>query len=85
MSCTELAKHSKSHPWRWACASFQSHGQEIPTDPEFITGGMQHLYGGIYGRWEGAAATDSDYYEIVVYGQNQKQTNASSGSIELSR
>ena len=55
------------------------------TDPEFITGGRQHIYGGIYGIWEGAAASTSDYYEIVVYGKGQKQTNASSGAIELSR
>ena len=55
------------------------------TDAEFITGGMQHIYGGIYGRWEGLSASGTDYYEIVVYGSGQKQTNASSGVIEMVR
>ena len=52
---------------------------------ETITGGLQHIYGGVYGRWEGANALTSDYYEIVVYGSGQKQTNASSGAIEMVR
>ena len=57
----------------------------VTTSPEIITGTMQHIYGGIYGRWEGLSANAVDYYEIVVYGDGQKQTNASSGAIELSR
>lgn len=55
------------------------------TSPEFITGTLQHLHGGIYGRWDGLAASTSDMYEIVVYGKGQKQTNASSGAIEMVR
>ena len=55
------------------------------TAPEKISGTLQHLYGGIYGRWSGANASDSDSYEIVCHGKGQKQTNASSGSIELTR
>ena len=57
----------------------------VTTSPEIITGTMQHIYGGIFGRWEGLSASAVDYYEIVVYGDGQKQTNASSGAIELSR
>ena len=55
------------------------------SNAETITGGLQHIYGGVYGRWEGANASDSDYYEIVVYGSGQKQTNASSCDIEMVR
>ena len=55
------------------------------SNAEVITGAMQHIYGGVYGRWEGASADTSDYYEIVVYGKGQKHTNKSNATIEMVR
>ena len=52
---------------------------------KIITGGLQHIHGGIYGRWQGASTTDGDYWYIEVYGSHVKQTNKSNASIELSR
>ena len=52
---------------------------------EKITGGLQHIHNGLYGRFLGASATDGDIWEIEVYGSHRKQTNKSSKSIELSR
>ena len=52
---------------------------------EKITGGLQHIHNGLYGRFQGASATDGDIWEIEVYGSHRKQTNKSSKSIELSR
>ena len=52
---------------------------------EKISGGLQHIHGGLYGRFQGASATDGDIWEIEVYGSHRKQTNKSSKSIELTR
>ena len=55
------------------------------TSTEKITGGLQHLHGGLYGRFQGASATDGDIWEIEVYGSHRKQTNKSNASIEMVR
>ena len=55
------------------------------TSAEKITGGLQHIYGGLYGRFQGSSATDGDIWEIEVYGSHRKQTNKSSASIEMIR
>ena len=55
------------------------------TTAEKITGGLQHIYGGIMGRWQGASATDGDNWYIEVYGGQVAQTNKSNSTIELSR
>ena len=46
---------------------------------------MQHIYGGIYGRWQGNSATDGDIWELEVFDSGRKQTNKSSSTINLSR
>ena len=55
------------------------------TTTEKITGGLQHIYGGLYGRFQGASATDGDIWEIEVYGSHRKQTNKSNATIEMVR
>ena len=55
------------------------------TSTEKITGGLQHIYGGLYGRFQGASATDGDIWEIEVYGSHRKQTNKSNATIEMVR
>ena len=50
-----------------------------------ITGTLQHLYGGLYGRFKGASGSDGDYWEIDVYGSHRKQTNKSNATIEMVR
>ena len=55
------------------------------TNAKKITGGLQHIHNGLYGRFQGASATDGDYWYIEVYGSHVKQTNKSNASIELSR
>ena len=55
------------------------------SDAEIITGGLQHIHGGIYGRWVGASATDGDVWEIELYDENVKQTNKSNKTIEMVR
>ena len=52
---------------------------------EKITGGLQHIHGGLYGRFQGASATDGDIWEIEVYGSHRKQTNKSNATIEMVR
>ena len=52
---------------------------------EKITGGLQHIYNGLYGRFQGESATDGDVWEIEVYGSHRKQTNKSSATIEMTR
>ena len=52
---------------------------------EKITGGLQHIHNGIYGRFQGASATDGDIWEIEVYGSHRKQTNKSNATIEMVR
>ena len=55
------------------------------TSTEKITGGLQHIHGGIFGRFQGASATDGDIWEIEVYGSHRKQTNKSNATIEMVR
>ena len=55
------------------------------TSTEKITGGLQHIYGGLYGRFQGASATDGDIWEIEVFGSHRKQTNKSNATIEMTR
>ena len=55
------------------------------TTTEKITGGLQHIHGGLYGRFQGASATDGDIWEIEVYGSHRKQTNKSNATIEMVR
>ena len=55
------------------------------TSPEKITGGLQHIYAGLYGRFLGAAAGSSDYWLVEVFGGNRKQTNKSNATIEMTR
>ena len=55
------------------------------TDPEIITGGLQHLYGGLSARFSGASATDGDIWEIEVYSEGVKSTNTTTTNIRLHR
>ena len=55
------------------------------TSAEKITGGLQHIHNGLYGRFQGASATDGDYWYIEVYGSHVKQTNKSNATIEMVR
>jgi len=55
------------------------------SDAEIITGGLQHIHGGIYGRWVGASCTDGDSWEIELYDEDVKQTNKSNKTIEMVR
>ena len=55
------------------------------SSPEIITGGLQEIHNGLFGRWSGTAAHTSDYWIVEVYGSHRKQTNKSSKSIELTR
>ena len=55
------------------------------TDPEKITGGLQQIYGGLYGRFSGASATDGDIWEIEVYSDGVKSTNTKTDNIRLHR
>ncbi len=55
------------------------------TNAEKITGGLQHIHNGLYGRFQGASATDGDIWEVEVYGSHVKQTNKSNSTIEMVR
>ena len=55
------------------------------TSAEKITGGLQHIFGGLSGRFQGASATDGDVWYIEVYGSHVKQTNKSNATIEMVR
>jgi len=55
------------------------------TNPETITGGLQYIYNGIYGRFTGSSANTSDYWIIELYDENVKQTNKSNKTIEMIR
>ena len=55
------------------------------TNPEIITGGLQHIYGGLFARFSGASATDGDIWEIEVYSEGVKSTNTKTDSIRLYR
>ena len=55
------------------------------TSAEKITGGLQHIYGGIYGRWQGLSCTDGDFWSVEVFSSGRKQTNKSNATIEMVR
>ena len=55
------------------------------TTREIITGGLQHIYGGLSGRFQGASATDGDIWEVEVVSSHRKQTNKSNATIEMRR
>ena len=55
------------------------------TSSKIITGGLQEIHNGIFGRFQGASATDGDYWYIEVYGSHVKQTNKSNATIEMIR
>ena len=55
------------------------------TNPETITGGLQHIHNGLYGRFSGTSAHTSDYFIVEVYGSHRKQTNKSNKTIEMIR
>ena len=50
-----------------------------------ITGGLQHIFGGLYGRFQGASATDGDIWEIEVYDDSVETTNTVTDTIQLHR
>ena len=55
------------------------------SSPEIITGGLQHLHNGIYGRFQGLSAGLTDYWYVEVYDSQRKQTNKSNATIEMVR
>ena len=50
-----------------------------------ITGGLQEIHQGIYGRWQGGTVIAGDYWYIELYGSHRKQTNKSNSTIEMER
>ncbi|MAH45225.1 hypothetical protein CMI37_05315 [Candidatus Pacearchaeota archaeon] len=50
-----------------------------------VTGGLQHIHGGWYCRFQGASMTQNDLWEVEVYSETRKISNAESGSIQLTR
>jgi len=55
------------------------------TTTEKITGGLQHIHNGLYGRFQGASATDGDIWEIEVYDDSVETTNTVTDTIQLHR
>jgi hypothetical protein len=55
------------------------------TGDEFVSGGLQLLISGLYVRFEGSSMTVDDYWKIEVNSKYRKISNASSGSIDLTR
>ena len=55
------------------------------TSAEKITGGLQHIHNGLYGRFQGASATDGDIWEIEVYDDSVETTNTVTDTIQLHR
>ena len=50
-----------------------------------VTGGLQHIHGGWYCRFQGSSMTQNDLWEVEVYSEHRKITNAESGGIQLTR
>tara|TARA_R110000824_G_scaffold256847_1_gene445884 strand:- start:33 stop:1016 length:984 start_codon:yes stop_codon:yes gene_type:complete len=59
--------------------------QGASTSVEKITGSLQHIHGGLYGRFEGSSATDGDLWEIAVYDNSLEPTNTVTNTIQLHR
>lgn len=55
------------------------------TTPEIISGGLQHIYGGLMGRFQGSSADASDYWYVEVHSKHRKQTNKSNATIDMVR
>ena len=55
------------------------------SSPEVITGGLQHIHSGIYGRFQGLSAGSANYWYVEVYGNHRKVTNKSNFTIEMVR
>ena len=55
------------------------------TSEEIISGGMQHIFNGLYGKFTGTSAHTSDYWIVEVVGSHRKQTNKSNATIEMVR
>ena len=50
-----------------------------------VTGGLQHIHGGWYCRFQGASMTQNDLWEVEVYSDTRKISNAESSAIQLTR
>ena len=50
-----------------------------------VTGGLQHIHGGWYCRFQGSSMTQNDLWEVEVYSETRKISNAESGAIQLTR
>ena len=50
-----------------------------------ITGGLQHISGGWYARWQGASMTSGDKWEVELYSDTRKVENTDFKSIHLNR
>ena len=50
-----------------------------------VTGGLQHIHGGWYCRFQGASMAQNDLWEVEVYSETRKISNAESGAIQLTR
>ena len=50
-----------------------------------ITGGLQHIHGGWYCRFQGASMSSADTWEVGLYSETRKISNAESGAISLTR
>ena len=50
-----------------------------------ITGGLQHISGGWYARWQGASMTSGDKWQVELYSDGRKVENTDFKSIHLSR
>ena len=50
-----------------------------------ITGGLQAIHNGWYARWHGASMSSGDTWEVGLYSETRKITNAESGGIQLTR
>ena len=50
-----------------------------------ITGGLQHIHGGWYCRFQGASMTSGDTWEVGLSSETREIANAESGAIQLTR
>ena len=50
-----------------------------------VTGQLQDIHQGWYCRFQGASMTADDQWEVELYSENRKITNAESGAVQLTR
>ena len=50
-----------------------------------VTGGLQSIHAGFYCRFQGSSMTADDLWEVEVYSETRKISNAESGAIQLTR